>query len=246
MIMSIIKPTQNRLEDLNFAILMFDGAEEQDVVGAWEMFWWGTNFESLPRDKYVTNDEFAHAFGADKDIPNVYTVAYTTKPIRMSSGMKFIADYSFDNAPKPDVIVVPGGLGGRNLKVLEDNGTIDYIKKVVPDCKYVMSVCTGTFLLGGAGVLDGKSCTTYHNQYERFIRENPKAKLVQGEQLSFVQEGNLLTSDGPCSGLATSLRLIELHCGTDYKDMVRNLLAYLVPPVKGILLENGVQKEIHV
>jgi AraC family transcriptional activator FtrA len=102
-----------------------------------------------------------------------------------------------------------------------------------------MSVCTGTFLLGAAGLLDGRHCTVSSHQYGRFEKEVPKAKLVKDASLSFVQEGNLFTSNGPCSGLATSLRLIEVHCGKGYKNNLRELLAYITPPVKGALVENG-------
>jgi len=57
--------------------------------------------------------------------------------------------------------------------------------------------------------------------------------------ISFVQDGHLFTSNGPCSGLATSLRLVEVHCGTGYKNNLRKLISYITPPVKGALVENG-------
>jgi transcriptional regulator GlxA family with amidase domain len=133
--------------------------------------------------------------------------------------------------------VVAQGIFLRSKK----NGTIDYIKEVgsAPGCKYVMSVCTGAFLLGAAGLLDGRHCQVSAHSYGRFVKEVPKAKLLKDASLSFVQDGNLFTSNGPCSGLATSLRLVEVHCGTGYKNNLRDLISYITPPVKGALVENG-------
>jgi transcriptional regulator GlxA family with amidase domain len=139
------------------------------------------------------------------------------------------------------MIVAPGGRGSRDIPALQKNGTIDYIKQTAsaPDCKYVMSVCTGAFLLGAAGVLDGRYCQTTSHSYGRFEQDVPKANLVKDASLNFVQDGNLFTSNGPCSGLATSLRVVEVHCGTGYKNNLRELIVYIPPPMKGAFVENG-------
>src|SRR5262249_54271499 len=140
-----------------------------------------------------------------------------------------------------NVIVAPGGRGAHNIFARHKDGTIDYIKRVAnaPGTKYVMSVCTGAFLLGAAGLLDERHAMVSSHNFIRFEQEVPNAKLVRDPALSFVQDGNLFTSNGPCSGLATSLRLVEVHCGTGYKNNLRELIEYKVPPVKGALVENG-------
>jgi transcriptional regulator GlxA family with amidase domain len=102
-----------------------------------------------------------------------------------------------------------------------------------------MSVCTGAFLLDAAGLLDGKRCQVSSHNYGRFEREVPKAKLLKDPSLNFVQDGNLFTSNGPCSALATALRVVEVHCGTGHKNNLRELIEYKVPPAKGTLVENG-------
>jgi transcriptional regulator GlxA family with amidase domain len=139
------------------------------------------------------------------------------------------------------MIVSPGGRGAHDVPARRKEGTIDYIKTVAnsPGNKYVMSVCTGAFLLGAAGLLDGRHCQTSSHNYGRFERMVPRAKLIKDPSLSFVQDGNLFTSNGPCSGLATSLRVVEVHCGTGHKNNLRELIEYIVPPVKGALVENG-------
>ena len=77
-----------------------------------------------------------------------------------------------------------------------------------------------------------------HN-YRGFEREVPNAKLLKDPSLNFVQDGNLFTSNGPCSGLAIALRVVEVHCGTGHKNNLRELIDYKVPPAKGALVEKG-------
>jgi len=144
------------MDDLSIAVVVFEGAEEQDVVGPYEMFWWMSLFQDLPPDRPIGESDFADAFyPEDGSPPKVFTVAPTTDTYRMTSRMRFIPDFSYDNAPAANMIVAPGGRGARDIPALQKNGTIDYIKKVAsaPGCKYVMSVCTGAFLLGAAGLL---------------------------------------------------------------------------------------------
>jgi transcriptional regulator GlxA family with amidase domain len=241
----------NKMTDLNIALVMFDGAEEQDVVGPWEMFWWATTFDHHPEAQDMTEADFSYTFNTNatsRRLPNIFTVAPTTAPITMSSGMRFLADYSFENVPAANVVVVPGGEGARATAALKANGTLDYIHKVATqtDCKYVMSVCTGSFVLGHAGLLNGVQCTTYMNQYNRFEHELPAAKLVRDTSINFVQDGRHLTSNGPCSGLATSLRLVEDHVGTRKKDKLRELLSFVYPTAKGLILKDGTLVEHNV
>jgi putative intracellular protease/amidase len=240
-------------DDLSIALPIFEGAEEQDVVGPLEMFYWMSLFEALPPNRrpigepdfavdFISESEFADYF-YPKVAPKakVFTVAPSIKTYRMSSGMQWTPDFSHDNAPAANMIVVPGGRGAHDIPARHKEGTIDYIKRVAnaPDSKYVMSVCTGAFLLGAAGVLDGRHCQVSSHNYGRFEREVPKAKLLKDPSLNFVQDGNLFTSNGPCSGLATALRVVEAHCGTGHKNNLRELIEYKVPPAKGALVENG-------
>jgi putative intracellular protease/amidase len=248
------------MDDLVIALVLFEGAEEQDVVGPFEMFYWMSLFEALPPDRrpigepdfavdFISESEFADYFYPKVALKaKVFTVGPSIKTYRMSSGMQWTPDFSHDNAPAANMIVVPGGRGAHDIPARHKDGTIDYIRMVAnsPGNKYVMSVCTGAFLLAAAGVLDGRHCQVSSHNYGRFEREVPKAKLLKDPLVNFVQDGNLFTSNGPCSGLATSLRVVEVHCGTGRKNNLRELIEYKVPPVKGALLENGVLTHITV
>jgi putative intracellular protease/amidase len=248
------------MDDLSIALVMFEGAEEQDIVGPYEMFFWMSLFEALPPDRrplgepdfgfdFISESEFADYF-YPKIAPKgkVFTVAPTIKTYRMSSGMQFTPDFSYDNAPTANMIVTPGGHGARDIPARHNEGTIDYVKQIgsAQGCNYVMSVCTGAFLLGAAGLLYGRHCQVSSHNYLRFEREVPKAKLLKDPLLNFVQDGNLFTSNGPCSGLATALRVVEVHCGTGHKNNLRELIEYKVPPAKGALVENGKITNIEV
>jgi len=121
------------MDDLSIALVTFEGAEEQDVVGPYEMFWWMYLFQGLPPDRPITESDFADTF-YPKDgstPPNVFTVAPTTDPYRMSSGMRFIPDFSYDNAAAANMIVAPGGRGARDIPALQKNGTIGAIDRIL-------------------------------------------------------------------------------------------------------------------
>ena len=239
------------MDDLSIAIPFYEGAEEQDVVGPLEMFFWMSLFEPLPPNRrpegtpdfsvdFITDDEF-HKYFFPQVPPKakVFTVGPAIKPYRMSSGMQWVPDFTYDNAPPANMIVAPGGRGANDIAARRKEGTIDYIQRVAnaPENKYIMSVCTGAFLLGAAGLLDGRHCQVSSHNYRRFEQEVPKAKLLKEPSLNFVQDGKLFTSNGPCSGLATSLRVVEVHCGTGYKNNLRELIEYKVAPVRGALVE---------
>ena len=102
----------NKMTDLNIALILFDGAEEQDIVGCWEMLWWANRFDNHPADKDMTEADFHTIFNSgSRKLPNLFTVSATDAPITMSSGMRFLPDYNFNNAPHANVVMVPGGVG---------------------------------------------------------------------------------------------------------------------------------------
>jgi hypothetical protein len=115
------------MDGLSIALVMFEGAEEQDVVGPFEMFYWMFLFEALPPDRRpVGEPDFAVDFiseSAFKDYfypkvapkAKVFTVAPSIKTYRMSSGMHWTPDFNYDNAPAANMIVVPGGRGAHAI-----------------------------------------------------------------------------------------------------------------------------------
>ena len=142
------------MDDLVIAPVLFEGAEELDVVGPYELFWWMSLFQHLPPNQPIGESDFVKTFRSrEGSTPSLFTVESTTGVYRMSSGMRFVPDFSYDNAPPANMIVAPGGHGSMNIPALRQNGTIDYVKKVATaqSCQHIMSVCCGTFLLGPPG-----------------------------------------------------------------------------------------------
>jgi transcriptional regulator GlxA family with amidase domain/YHS domain-containing protein len=136
----------------------------------------------------------------------LYTVSETKKPIRTSGGMQIVPEYTIADAPTPKVIVIPAQ-GEPSPAVL------DWIRKSSKTTDVTMSVCTGAFVLAKTGLLDGKSATTYHGAFGRFVMKFPNIELKRGAR--FVENGNLATAGGLSSGIDLALRVVERYYGRD-------------------------------
>ena len=133
---------------------------------------------------------------------NTYTVAPSMELVNLG-GLNVRPDYTFENAPKPNVIVIPAT---RNLPE-----SIAWVKKTSAHADITMSICTGAFLLAKTGLLDGLYATTHHGGYDAFARDFPKVKLVRGQR--FVENYNVSTSGGETSGIDLGLRVVERYFG---------------------------------
>jgi transcriptional regulator GlxA family with amidase domain len=150
---------------------------------------------------------------------DVYSVAQSLQAYDL--GDLFIAaKYTFENAPRPDVIVVP-----QQQHLPE---TIEYIRRSAPDADVVMSVCTGAFLVAEAGLFDGGRATTHHGAYDRFAQSFPRVTLVRGPR--YVEDPNVSSSGGESSGIDLSLRVVERYYGRSIADSVAYSMEYRRTP----------------
>jgi transcriptional regulator GlxA family with amidase domain len=150
---------------------------------------------------------------------DVYSVSASTQPYDI--GDLFVgAKYTFDDAPKPNVIVVP-----QQQHLPE---TIDYIRRSAPEADVVMSVCTGAFLVAEAGLFDGGRATTHHGGYDRFAQRFPKVMLVRGPR--YVEDPNVSSSGGESCGIDLSLRVVERYYGRKIADAVAYSMEYRRTP----------------
>ena len=124
----------------NLAILLFDDAEVLDFCGPFEVFSVASNQSEEP------------SF-------NVYTVSEKS-PITARNGLSVNPDYRLATCPKPDVLLVPGGVGSR--REIHNQPFVDWIKQCADEAELVLSVCTGALLLGKAGLLHELEATTHH------------------------------------------------------------------------------------
>ncbi len=167
-------------------ILLFDGAEELDFVGPWEVF----------RSTHMM-----------LGTPEVVTIAERSGPIRCNKGMRVLADHTFADAPELDIVLVPGGQGTRTE--VDNPVVIDWLRDVGARCRWVTSVCTGALLLHEAGFAKGKRVTT-HFAFVETLRARGDVTVLDGPR--FVRDGRLLTSAGVSAGIDMALWLVgQLH-----------------------------------
>lgn len=185
-------------QPMNVAILLFDGVQTIDYTGPYEVL-----SGAPPRTGSV------RPF-------NVYTVAERPVNIKTAAGMIVVPSYSFANAPRTDILVVPGGgaLGGSvgvNAQVTNPI-VIKWVQDTAKDAKLVMSVCNGAFIIAEAGLLDGLEATTTAGAYISALRKNyPKIKVVNDKR--FVDNGRIVTTAGLSAGIDGSIHLVEKLLG---------------------------------
>ena len=164
-----------------------------DFAGPWEVF------QDVMVADAKNQEDHRHPF-------RLYTVSENTEAIEASGGMKIVPDYTFENAPAPKVVVIPAQAGSKALHA--------WLRKVVDSTDVTMSVCTGAFQLGRAGLLAGKEATTHHDFYDAFAQRNPKVTLVRGER--FVEADRVVaTAGGLSSGIDLALHIVQRYFGRE-------------------------------
>ena len=185
-------------------ILLFDGAEEMDFVGPWCVF--TAALLDMPDDRVVTISE-------------------QSRPITCEKGLRVIPDLSYREAMEVDVVLVPGGSDAR--REIANAATTNWLRNAAAKCTWLTSVCTGAFLLVGAGLAFGRRITTHHD-FIHDLRAMGGADVVEG--VRFVRDGNLVTAAGVMSGIEMSLWLVERLYGADLAAKARAYIAYDYPP----------------
>ena len=150
---------------------------------------------------------------------NVYSVAASRAPVlcddgrggdtttRPISGLSVVPDYTFKDAPQPRVILVGGQSGADEPQRLE------WLRHAAAKTDFVTSVCTGAFVLGKSGLLNGRNATTNRNAYDSFEKAFPAAHLVRG--VRFVESGSIVTATGLTAGIDLALHLTEKFWGRE-------------------------------
>ncbi|NGP57021.1 hypothetical protein FLT15_01130 [Paenibacillus thiaminolyticus] len=115
------------------------------------------------------------------DKPSSFFESDNSKFVLIS--LKVQPDYSYDNAPRFDILLVPGGLGSRTE--MYNKTTIQWVKSRMDEVKIMASVCTGALILAEAGLLDGKTVTTHWNSYDRLEKDYPNQSLDNLSESSY-------------------------------------------------------------
>ena len=169
----------------------------------------------------VTQLDFTGPAQVLSRLPGAITLvaAKTLESIATDSGFAIVPNVTFADAPQADILCVPGGHGVTDA--LGDAETIAFIAGQAAGAKWVTSVCTGAFLLGRAGLLNGKRATT-HWAYAHLL------PLVGATQASgrVVEDGHTITAGGVTAGIDFALTLVAREAGQDHAEAVQLSLEY--------------------
>jgi transcriptional regulator GlxA family with amidase domain len=171
--------------------------------------------------------EFAGPLDVYHHVPaekiKVFIVSDTDKEQVTYEGMPFRANYTIENAPKIDVLVVPSGAG--SLDADQKNArVIDWIQKAAREAKFITSHCQGAFLLGKAGVLDNKDATTFTANTDTLQEQYPTCRVQKDRRV--VVDGNLITSPGGLASYEASLYVVEQLFGKDEALTIASALIF--------------------
>ncbi|MDR5783704.1 DJ-1/PfpI family protein [Caballeronia sp. LZ065] len=183
---------------LNFGLLLFPRVQQLDMTGPYDVF-----------------AQIADA--------RVHLIAKTREPVTSSAGMILTPDTTFDDCPPLDVICIPGGAGVGDL--MEDEATLGFIRTQAANARYVTSVCTGSLVLGAAGLLRGKRATT-HWAYHALLAELGAVPV----QARVVRDGNLFTGGGVTAGIDFALTLVAELVGESEAQAIQLQLEYAPAP----------------
>jgi transcriptional regulator GlxA family with amidase domain len=169
---------------------------------------------------------------------HVVVVAEGLDAVPTDTPVRVAATSTLDQAPEPDVVVVPGG-GAPTLRQLANPVLLDYLRQVDRRAEVVASVCTGALLLAGAGLLEGR-CATTHWAYRRFL-DRLGAKYVPER---WVEDDRYLTGAGVSAGIDMALRLAARLTNDDLARLVQLGIEYDPHPPHGGIDWSGIDRDM--
>ena len=205
---------------MNFGVLVFNEVEELDFVGPWEM---------LTMWRKVANGP-----------ENCLIVSQSREPIVCAKGLSINPHVSFSECPVLDYLLVPGGQGTR--QEVNNPLLIEFVANQAKNCKAVLSVCTGSFVLHAAGLLSGKKATTHWGSLER-LRALGDVSVVEQR---YVQDGNVWSSAGVSAGTDLMLAFIASVAGEEAAGRVQFGAEYYPSPARYGGFENHDQAPAYI
>ena len=155
----------------------------------------------------------------------VLLVAEKNVPVVATGGMKVIPNHTFESCPKLDILVVPGGWGTR--KELKNPAMINWLRIRASEVETLTSVCTGSMLLGFAGLLDGRHATTHWRSLD-WMRESFPTVTVEYDR-HVVVDGPVLTSAGISAGIDMALKVVGRYYGEEIARATARHMEYPYP-----------------
>ncbi len=198
-------------ERATVGVLVFDDVEVLDFCGPFEVF-------SVVRLEEGTRREVPSPF-------DVGLVAETPEPITTSGGMRVTPRWFFEDCPVLDLLLVPGGWGVR--RQLRNPPLLDWLRERSRQAERLCSVCTGSLLLGAAGLLEGRRATTHWRSLDWMAELLPAVEVVRDRH--FVRDGRVWTSAGISAGIDMSLRIVAAVHGEEVARATARYMEYAWP-----------------
>lgn len=194
---------------MRLALVCFDGMEELDLVGPWEVLrMWQLSY---PDD------------GVD-----VFTVSLGEDTVACAKGMRIVTDRSVVEMGDVDVVVFPGGRGTRAL--IQDQPTLGMVAEQADRGTLMTSVCTGSLVYAAAGILAGRPATTHWSALD--LLQSLDGTIEVRPEDRFVDSGEVITASGVSAGIDMALHLVSrLHSVERARDVKRDIQYDPAPPV---------------
>jgi transcriptional regulator GlxA family with amidase domain len=192
-------------------ILVFPEVEVLDFCGPFEVF------SATRLDENRRREE-----------PSPYEVSLAAEQkgtVVATGGLKVVPDHTLDDCPPLDVLVVPGGWGTR--REMHNDRLIAWLGERARQVTTLTSVCTGSLLLGKAGLPDGKRATTHWRMLEEMRNLFPAVNVVAAQHV--VEEGDVITSAGISAGIDLALRVVARHHGEAVARATARYMEYPFP-----------------
>jgi cyclohexyl-isocyanide hydratase len=140
-------------------------------------------------------------------------------PVQTDRGMQIVPTVTLADCPQLDLVMVPGGPGQQDL--MEDEVVLEFLRKQAAAAKYVTSVCTGSLVLGAAGLLKGKRATCHWAAMEHL---KPLGAIPVGQRV--VMDGNVMTGAGVASGIDFALAVAAILEGEEVARQIQLQIEY--------------------
>jgi transcriptional regulator GlxA family with amidase domain len=205
---------------MNFGVLVFNQVEELDCVGPWEMLTMWSKHAGDPESCLI--------------------VGQSLEPIICAKGLSINPHVSFADCPALDYLLVPGGQGTR--QEVGNPVLIEFVASQARNCKAVLSVCTGSFVLHAAGLLSGKRATTHWGSLDR-LRALGDVAVVEER---FVRDGDVWSSAGVSAGTDLMLAFIASVAGRESAGKVQFGAEYYPSDIRYGGFENHAQAPAYI
>ena len=193
----------------HIGLLLFDGVEELDAVGPWEVLSYWT--QAHPEDGW-----------------SISCLSPGGGPVRAAKNLVLGAHHSIAGAPALDVLIHPGGPGTRPM--LHDESHLEWVRDQRTRVPLMTSVCTGSLVYAAAGLLLGRPATTHWASLNMLSELDPT--VITDVDARFVDDGDLITSAGVSAGIDMALHLVARLAGVERARSVRREIQYdPLPPV---------------